>query len=90
MIQPAFVTHLPKDFVPLAKLSPDDPPARPKPLRRDEGPSTVEVFESRRDSRKLARHEVSGGHGVDSVLKGRRKYHAASSAVPSGRMSFAS
>ena len=31
-IQPTFVTHLPKELVPLAKLSPDDP-------------STVEVFE---------------------------------------------
>ncbi|NJM55643.1 MAG: lysine--tRNA ligase [Verrucomicrobiae bacterium] len=32
LIQPTFVTHLPKELVPLAKLSPDDP-------------STVEVFE---------------------------------------------
>ncbi|MCL4786172.1 MAG: lysine--tRNA ligase [Verrucomicrobia bacterium] len=32
LIQPTFVTHLPKQLVPLAKLSPDDP-------------STVEVFE---------------------------------------------
>jgi lysyl-tRNA synthetase class 2 len=32
LIQPAFVTHLPKELVPLARLSPDDP-------------STVEVFE---------------------------------------------
>ncbi|HEY5232302.1 MAG TPA: lysine--tRNA ligase [Verrucomicrobiae bacterium] len=32
LIQPTFVTHLPKEFVPLAKLSPDDP-------------SCVEVFE---------------------------------------------
>ncbi len=32
LIQPTFVTHLPKDIVPLAKLSPDDP-------------DTVEVFE---------------------------------------------
>ena len=32
MIQPTFVTHLPKQLVPLAKLSPDDP-------------TTVEVFE---------------------------------------------
>jgi lysyl-tRNA synthetase class II len=32
MIQPTFVTHLPKELVPLAKLSPDDP-------------TTVEVFE---------------------------------------------
>ena len=40
-----FVTHLPKELVPLAKLSPDDPPARTKPLRRGEGPTTVEVFE---------------------------------------------
>ena len=32
LIQPVFVTHLPKELVPLAKLSPDDP-------------STVEVFE---------------------------------------------
>ena len=32
LIQPIFVTHLPKELVPLAKLSPDDP-------------STVEVFE---------------------------------------------
>jgi lysyl-tRNA synthetase class 2 len=32
LIQPAFVTHLPKELVPLAKLSPDDP-------------SCVEVFE---------------------------------------------
>ena len=31
-IQPTFVTHLPKELVPLAKLSPDDP-------------TTVEVFE---------------------------------------------
>ena len=45
MIQPTFVTHLPKELVPLAKLSPDDPPARPEPLRRGEGPTTVEVFE---------------------------------------------
>ena len=44
-IQPTFVTHLPKKLVPLAKLSPDDPPARTKPLRRGEGPTTVEVFE---------------------------------------------
>ena len=28
-----------------AKLSPDDPPARTKPLRRGEDPTTVEVFE---------------------------------------------
>ncbi len=47
MIQPTFVTHLPKELVPLAKLSPDDP-------------TTIAVFESQRDSRKLARHEVSG------------------------------
>ena len=47
LIQPTFVTPLPKELVPLAKLSPDDP-------------TTVEVFESQRDSRKLARHEVSG------------------------------
>jgi len=47
LIQPTFVTHLPKELVPLAKLSPDDP-------------TTVEVFESRRGNRKLARHEVSG------------------------------
>jgi lysyl-tRNA synthetase class 2 len=32
LIQPTFVTHLPKEFVPLAKISPDDP-------------SCVEVFE---------------------------------------------
>jgi lysyl-tRNA synthetase class 2 len=32
LIEPAFVTHLPKELVPLAKLSPEDP-------------STVEVFE---------------------------------------------
>src|SRR4051812_24006249 len=32
LVQPTFVTHLPKELVPLAKLSPDDP-------------STVEVFE---------------------------------------------
>lgn len=32
LIQPTFVTHLPKELVPLAKLSPDDP-------------TTVEVFE---------------------------------------------
>jgi lysyl-tRNA synthetase class 2 len=32
LIQPTFVTHLPKELIPLAKLSPDDP-------------STVEVFE---------------------------------------------
>jgi lysyl-tRNA synthetase class 2 len=32
LMQPTFVTHLPKELVPLAKLSPDDP-------------STVEVFE---------------------------------------------
>ncbi|HVM50901.1 MAG TPA: amino acid--tRNA ligase-related protein, partial [Candidatus Acidoferrum sp.] len=32
LIQPAFVTHLPKELVPLAKLSPEDP-------------TTVEVFE---------------------------------------------
>jgi lysyl-tRNA synthetase class 2 len=32
LIQPTFVTHLPKELVPLAKLSPDDP-------------ATVEVFE---------------------------------------------
>lgn len=32
LIQPVFVTHLPKELVPLAKLSPDDP-------------NTVEVFE---------------------------------------------
>jgi lysyl-tRNA synthetase class 2 len=32
LIQPTFVTHLPKELVPLAKLSPEDP-------------STVEVFE---------------------------------------------
>jgi lysyl-tRNA synthetase class 2 len=32
LIQPVFVTHLPKELVPLAKLSPDDP-------------ATVEVFE---------------------------------------------
>jgi lysyl-tRNA synthetase class 2 len=32
LIQPTFVTHLPKELVPLAKLTPDDP-------------STVEVFE---------------------------------------------
>ena len=32
LIQPTLVTHLPKELVPLAKLSPDDP-------------TTVEVFE---------------------------------------------
>jgi lysyl-tRNA synthetase class 2 len=32
LIQPTFVTHLPKELVPIAKLSPDDP-------------TTVEVFE---------------------------------------------
>src|SRR5207247_8689262 len=32
LIQPTFVTHLPQQLVPLAKLSPDDP-------------TTVEVFE---------------------------------------------
>src|SRR5204863_759322 len=32
LIQPTFVTHLPKELVPLAKISPDDP-------------TTVEVFE---------------------------------------------
>ena len=32
LIQPTFVTHLPKELVPLAKLSPEDP-------------TTVEVFE---------------------------------------------
>jgi lysyl-tRNA synthetase class 2 len=32
LIQPTFVTHLPKELIPLAKLSPDDP-------------GTVEVFE---------------------------------------------
>src|SRR5207253_11169590 len=32
LIEPTFVTHLPKELVPLAKLSPDDP-------------TTVEVFE---------------------------------------------
>ena len=32
LIQPTFVAHLPKELVPLAKLSPDDP-------------TTVEVFE---------------------------------------------
>lgn len=32
LVQPTFVTHLPKELVPLAKISPDDP-------------STVEVFE---------------------------------------------
>ena len=32
LIQPTFVTHLPKELIPLAKLSPDDP-------------STIEVFE---------------------------------------------
>ena len=32
LINPTFVTHLPKELVPLAKLSPDDP-------------TTVEVFE---------------------------------------------
>jgi len=32
MIQPTFVTHLPRELVPLAKLSPDDP-------------TTIEVFE---------------------------------------------
>src|SRR5947209_17090038 len=42
---PTFVTHLPKELVPLAKLSLDDPPARTKPLRHSEGPTTVEVFE---------------------------------------------
>jgi len=46
LIQPTFVTHLPKELVPLAKLSPDDP-------------TTVEVFEccteSTRASRVLAR-----------------------------------
>ena len=45
LINPTFVTHLPKELVPLAKFSPDDPPARTKPLRRGEGPTTVEVFE---------------------------------------------
>lgn len=34
LIQPTFVTHPPKELVPLAKLSPDDP-------------TTVEVFECR-------------------------------------------
>ena len=36
---------MPKELVPLAKLSPDDPPARPKPLQRGDDPTTVEVFE---------------------------------------------
>jgi lysyl-tRNA synthetase class 2 len=41
LIQPAFVTHLPKELVPLAKLSPEDP-------------STVEVFECCINGQELA------------------------------------
>ena len=47
LINPTFLTHLPKELAPFAKLSPDDL-------------TTVKVFESQRDFRKLARHEVSG------------------------------
>jgi hypothetical protein len=41
MIQPTFVTHLPKELVPLAKLSPDDP-------------TTVEVFECCTNGQEIA------------------------------------
>ena len=41
LIQPTFVTHLPKELVPLAKLSPDDP-------------STVEVFECCMNGQEIA------------------------------------
>jgi lysyl-tRNA synthetase class 2 len=41
LIQPTFVTHLPKELVPLAKLSPDDP-------------TTVEVFECCINGREIA------------------------------------
>ena len=41
LIQPTFVTHLPKELVPLAKLSPDDP-------------TTVEVFECCINGQELA------------------------------------
>ena len=47
LIQPTFVTHLPKELVPRAKLSPD-------------APTTVKVLESRRDNRKLASDEAAG------------------------------
>jgi lysyl-tRNA synthetase, class II len=42
LIQPTFVTHLPKELVPLAKLSPDDP-------------TTVEVFECCINGQEIAR-----------------------------------
>ncbi len=42
LIQPTFVTHLPKELVPLAKLSPDDP-------------TTVEVLSAALTARKLRR-----------------------------------
>lgn len=41
LIQPVFVTHLPKELIPLAKLSPEDP-------------STVEVFELCMNGQELA------------------------------------
>jgi len=41
LIQPVFVTHLPKELIPLAKLSPEDPP-------------TVEVFELCLNGQELA------------------------------------
>jgi hypothetical protein len=57
---PTFVTPLPKELVPLAKLSPDDPPARPKPLRRGEGPATVEVVECCINGQEIAPGSLAG------------------------------
>jgi len=46
--------------VPLAKLSPDDPPGRPKPLWRGEGPATVEVFELCINGQEIAPERAPG------------------------------
>ena len=53
-LQIIFVIDFPKELVLLAKLSPDDPPARTKPLRRGKGPTTVEVFECCINGREIA------------------------------------
>jgi lysyl-tRNA synthetase, class II len=56
LIQPTFVTHLPKELVPLAKLSPDDP-------------TTVEVFECCMGSTRAPRVPARALAGRREVLE---------------------
>ena len=49
LIQPTFITHLPKELVPLAKLSPDDPP----PSRFSSAASTARKFHPATPSRTI-------------------------------------